>query len=806
MTPCTHCGVEMPGAVSTPAFCCGGCRAVHSALNEAGLQGYYDLRARTSDAGRNPAEPAAEPVDALRYGHFDDPGFIERFGSGDGRITLHLDGVHCAACVWVVERVPQVLPGVQMARLDFGRQQVDLRWDPDQVTLSTIAAGLHRLGYPPAPIGAAADRADARARRRDLIRLGVTGALAGNSMMLAGALYAGADGGFGKAFEWLSLLIAIPAVTYGAWPFYRGALSGLRMRMVHLDLPIVIGLLTGFFASLFATITGEGALYYDSGTALVFLLLAGRFAQSRGQRAAMNRAELLCAITPGAAWRFNGTDYESVPASAVRIGDRIRVRTGEGLPADATLLSGQGEVDLQLLTGESQPQPVEPGAQLWAGTVLARGCVEARVEAVGAGTRVGTLLRSATDDARAPLVQKTDALAGRFVTVVLLLAAVGGAVWWWIDPSQALPVVISLLVVTCPCALGLATPVALAVARAQAARTGLLLRSTAALERLASVQRVCIDKTGTLTTGAPEVRAVSMDSQWQPHVAALAARSAHPVSRALAAHWSADGLEVTAVDEVPGRGVSGRVGAHQVDIGAPHRIAVDYAVELRERYAHDGLTPVAICVDGAPVGLIALGDTLRPDAAEAVARLQAMGLSVDVLSGDHPAVVAAAALAIGADSAQGGASPEEKVSVVCQRPTLMVGDGLNDTGALRAAQASIAMRGGADVALQVADVALIDGRLTRVADAVLGARRALAVVRRNLMFSLGYNVIFAGLALAGYVSPLAAAILMPISSLTVIGHSLLSRPFRARDADARHRHPQVTSAPERLGAAPRHAP
>ena len=792
----------MPGVVETPAFCCGGCRAVHAALTDAGLQGYYDLRARTAEAG----QPAAEPVDALRYGHFDDPGFIERFGADAGRITLHLDGVHCAACVWVVERLPQVLPGVEVARLDFGRQQVDLRWNPDQVALSAIAAGLHRLGYPAAPIGAAADKADARARRRDLIRLGVTGALAANSMMLASALYAGADGGLGRAFEWLSLLLAIPAVTYGAWPFYRGALSGLRMRMVHLDLPIVIGLLTGFFASVVATLTGEGALYYDSGTALVFLLLAGRFAQSRGQRAAMNRAELLCALTPGAAWRFNGTDYESVPASTVRIGDRIRVRTGEGMPADATLLSGEGEVDLQLLTGESQPQPVEPGAQLWAGTVLARGCVEARVEAVGTGTRVGTLLRSATDDARAPLVQKTDALAGRFVSVVLLLAAIGGAAWWLIDPALALPVVISLLVVTCPCALGLATPVALAVARAQAAREGLVLRSTAALERLASVERVCIDKTGTLTTGAPEVRAVHLDAVWQPHVAALATRSTHPVSRALAAHWSADGLAVTAVDEVPGRGISGQVDGHSIDIGSPQRIANDYAVDLRERYAHDGLTPVAICVDGAPVGLIALGDTLRPDAAEAVARLQALGLPVQVLSGDHPAVVAAAALAVGADAAQGGASPEEKARVVRERPTMMVGDGLNDTGALRAAQASVAMRGGADVALQVADVGLIDGRLTRLPEAILGARRALAVVRRNLMFSLGYNVIFAGLALAGQISPLAAAILMPISSLTVIGHSLLSRPFRGRDAEMSDRYRQVTPSPEGLRAVPRHAP
>ena len=794
MTPCTHCGAPMAGALEPPVFCCSGCRAVHAALNDAGLKGYYDLRAGAADVGPQ----AAEPADASRYRHLDDAEFIERFGSGADRITLHLDGVHCAACVWVIERLPRVLRGVQMARLDFGRQQVELRWDPAHITLGAIAAGLHRLGYPPTPIGAAADRAEARARRRDLLRLGVTGALAGNSMMIASALYAGADGGFGRAFEWLSLLLAIPAVTYGAWPFYRGALSGARARVVHLDLPIVIGLLTGFFASVAATITGSGAVYYDSCTALVFLLLAGRFVQSRGQRAAMNRAELLCALTPGAAWRLNGAEYESVPASAVRVGDRIRVRAGEGVPADATLISGRGEVDLQLLTGESQPQPVEAGARLWAGTTLAQGCVEARIEAVGAGTRVGTLLRSATDDARAPLVHKTDALAGRFVTAVLLGAAVGGAAWWFIDPAQALPVVIALLVVTCPCALGLATPVALAVARAQAARAGVVLRSTGALERLAAVEQVCIDKTGTLTTGEPEVRAVELDARWHASVAALAACSTHPVSRALAARWSAKGLTVEAVDETPGRGICGVVAGQRVEIGAPHQVAPDFAVDLREGHARDGLTPVAICVDGAPVGLVALGDRLRPDAAEAIARLQALGLPVEVLSGDHPAVVAAAAQAVGADSARGGASPEEKAEAVRRRPTLMIGDGLNDTGALRAAQASVAMRGGADVALQVADVGLIDGRLIRIPEAVLGARRAMAVVRRNLLFSLVYNVAFAGLALAGLISPLAAAILMPISSLTVIGHSLLSRPFRGRDARPADRHPRATAPADAL--------
>lgn len=769
--PCAHCGTPTPGEVE-PVFCCAGCRAVHTALNEAGLADYYALRTTDGPTG-------VEPPVAGRYAHFDDPAFVERFSTADG-ITLHLDGVHCAACVWVIERLPQVVPGVQRARLDFGRQQVRVQWDRDQVALSTVATALHRLGYAPTPIGIAAQTAEAKARRRELIRLGVTGALAGNTMMLAGALYAGADGQFGRLFEWLSLLIAIPAVTYGAWPFYRSAWAGLRMRVVHLDLPIVIGLLAGFIASVVATITGQGAVYYDSGTALVFLLLAGRFAQTQGQRAAMNRAELLTALTPGAAWRWQNGAFESVPATALQPGDRIRIGEGEGVPADATILSGHGSLDVRLLTGESRPLEVTDGAPIWAGTTNLSGSFEARVDAAGEQTRVGRLLRNATDDAeRAPLLARTDALASRFVAVVLLLAAVGGLSWWFIDPTQALPVVIALLVVTCPCALGLATPVALAVARAQAGRAGILLRSTAALERLAAVERVCFDKTGTLTEGALQIIDSTLLTRWRAAVGAVARCSSHPVSRALA---QSGANQATAVEEIPGQGISGQVADHTVSIGAPRLLAPAYDPATQARFAQAGLTPVVALIDGQPVGLIGLGDTLRVDARPTVAALHDLGLRVEVLSGDHAAVVEAAARSVNADAAFGAVSPEDKTRHVRQRPTLMVGDGLNDTGALRAAHASIAIQGGAEVALQVADVSLTDTRLIRIAEAVAGARRTLQVVQRNLRFSLLYNAVFATLALAGLISPLAAAVLMPISSLTVIGHSLICRPFPFSDA------------------------
>ncbi|MCA9527694.1 MAG: heavy metal translocating P-type ATPase, partial [Myxococcales bacterium] len=500
-TPCAHCGlpVEVEAPADAPVFCCTGCATVYAALGEAGLQAFYSLRTRLGTDGG----PTAPEASAERYRHFDDPAFLARFAPDGHRIELALEGVHCAACVWVVEQLPRVVPGVRRARLDFGRARVILDWDPAVVSLSAVATELHRIGYPSSPVGRAGEQALRRADRRALIRLGVTAALAGNTMLLAFALYAGADADatFGRAFEWLSLLLAIPAVTYGAWPFHRSAWAGLRLRVPHLDLPISLGLIGGFSASVIATVTGHGAVYYDSVATLVFLLLAGRYLQQRGQRAAMNRAELLAALTPGRASRWNETAFEEVPASLLRVGDRVRVRSGESLPADGEVVLGSGHVDQRLLTGEARPVPVIPGMAVFAGTVNLGEPLEVRVTAAGQETRVGGLMQraSAEDDERAPLVALTDRLAGRFVLAVLSLAVIGGVAWALVAPDRAFTVVVSLLVVTCPCALGLATPVALAVARGQAAAAGILFRSTAAIERLAGIDRVCFDKTGTLT-------------------------------------------------------------------------------------------------------------------------------------------------------------------------------------------------------------------------------------------------------------------------------------------------------------------
>jgi P-type Cu2+ transporter len=780
--PCVHCGAPAPAPPDEPAqaFCCAGCRTVFAVMSDAGLGRFYDLRDQMGEAGSG--QPASEGG-AEDYAHYDEPDFLARFAPDGKTVDLHVDGVHCAACVWVMDELPRVIAGVTRARLDFGRARLRLEWDPAATSLARVAGRLHQLGYPTHPLGTAAEAARKKEGRAELVRLGAMGAVAGNAMMIGAALYAGdVSGGmtqkFSDFFEWLSLGLAIPAVTYGALPFYRGALSGLRMRVAHIDLPIALGVLAAFGASVFATLSGHGQIYYDTVTALVFLLLVGRFVQTRGQRAALSRAEMAWTLLPGTAWRKRAEDWEACSVAALRVGDLVRVRAGETMPVDGQVERGAGHVDLRLLTGEARPVAVGPGDEVHAGTASAGAVLEIRATATGVETRLARLLdeidRAGSE--RAPVVRLADRLSGWFVLSVLSLAAAGGVGWAFVDPTRVFDVVVSLLVVSCPCALGMATPVALAVARGRAAAAGVLLRDASAIERLAAVRHVWFDKTGTLTEGRLTVTRTELSAEARGLVGRLEAASSHPIGRALAG-W-ADGAPARDTRETAGRGIEGTVDGHTVRAGRPDPQG-PYA-EQAQAAALAGDTPVQVWVDDEPAGWLALGDQIRPDAAEALAALHAMGLGVGILSGDHPGTVQAVAERLGVEQARGGQTPEDKATVVgASAGSAMVGDGFNDAPALRAAHVGVAVAGGAGVVVEVADVYLSRPGAKAVSGAVEGARRTLAVIRRNLAFSLLYNLAFASLALAGHISPLAAAVLMPISSLTVVAHSVLATSFRA---------------------------
>jgi Cu2+-exporting ATPase len=795
---CAHCGLPVPAGGPRDDggrwFCCSGCALAFEIIHDAHLEGYYRVRQRL-EAEAQPATSSGRAFTEL-----DDPAFTERavtvLEDGLLRTELLLEGVHCAACVWLLERVPVAVAGAVEVRLDLARSLATVVWDPGRTTLSTVARFLDTIGYTPHPFRGREARDIARRDERSLlIRIAIAGALAGNVMVIAFALYGGHFHGMAeqhlRLFRWVSLGLAVPSVFWCGLPFLRGALGALRTRTLHMDLPIAIGILAGFSQGAANTVLGRGEVYFDSVAVLVFLLLVGRFVQHRQQRSAASASELLFSLSPSSATRLDASGPTQVPVDALRTGDRVRVLPGETIPVDGVVSEGASTVDRSLLTGESRPEPAQAGDPVHAGTVNAASPLVIETISTGDATRLARLMRLVEHGARhrAPVQILADRISGWFVAAVILAAAATLAFWWPSGSETAVNHAVALLIVACPCALGLATPLAVGAALAQAARRGLLVKSGAALEVLARSGVMLLDKTGTLTRGRPGIVRTAGDSSLIEAAAALERTVAHPVAAALVEAAEEAPLDVREVHNTPGSGITGRVDGHNITAGRTewvtekHRISDDLAADAAG-FRAAGLTTVLVARDGAVGLVVGIDDALRTDSPTAVEALHRFGWVPSIVSGDDPAVVRAVAeaLDIPSDRAHGGVAPEHKIdhvrAVSDGGPVVMVGDGVNDAAALAAATVGVAVHGGAEAALTAADIYLTRPGLMPVVDLVRGARRTLRVIRRNLVLSLAYNVVMVSLAATGHMSPIVAAILMPASSLTVVISSYRARTFR----------------------------
>ncbi|TVS17399.1 MAG: heavy metal translocating P-type ATPase [Planctomycetaceae bacterium] len=805
---CSHCGLPVPAGLinsdSPLQFCCHGCQTVYEMIHGCGMDRFYRLRDATGAAS-----PPARVTD-LRYRELDDPVFrnlyYQTLPDGTQSTELYLEGVHCSACVWLVEKLPMIAPGVLEARLDIRRSLVRIRWDDSQVALSHIARTLNSLGYPPHPAKDA--RARQQRRREDqrfLIRIGVAAACAGNVMTLAFALYGGMFTGiedqYSQLFRLTSMGFGLIALLWPGSLFFRGAWAALRTRTAHLDLPIAIGLLAGSLAGTVNAIRGAGEIYFDSLTMLILMLLAGRWIQRRQQRWAGDAIELLFSLTPTSARRVTESGIEQVPLEAIVPGDVVEVRAGDSIPTDGQVLEGRSTIDQSLLTGESHAVPVAPGQAVHAGTVNLSARLLVQVQQVGEQTRVGRLMRlvEQCSQRRAPIVLLADRIAGWFVLVVLVLAVLTFGLWMVWDSSRAVDHAVALLIVTCPCALGMATPLAVTVALGRAARRKILIKGGEILEVLSRPGMVVLDKTGTLTASRTSVLQWSGDDAVLPSVAALQRHSAHPIATALVQFCEqrigldrAAAAQATEVQQTMGAGLAGTIDGHHVVIGSARFVRqmhcrIDHPMLQAEQAALDqAATPVLVAVDRQVIAVAALGDPIRDDAAQALNQLRQMGWKVRILSGDHPSVVRAVAqqLDVAPQDAVGGATPEDKVQYVEQAarqgPTVMVGDGVNDAAALSAATVGIAVHGGAEASLAAADVYLSRSGLIPVVEVIQAARNTLHTIRRCLTASLCYNALAASLAIIGWIGPLTAALLMPISSFTVLTLAFTSRTFGDR--------------------------
>lgn len=786
---CAHCGLDVPYDLLVdegPQFCCAGCRSVHAILNEHGLEQYYNLR-RASDA-------SAQPVTAStrRFDDFDAPSFHERYVRTEGSlqsVDLTLEGVHCAACLWLIEKLPQLAPGVAEARLDFGRRILHLTWNAEAISLSAIARRLSGIGYTPHPMTTSVHR---REDRRYMVRIAIAGALAGNVMLIAFALY-GADfhgmaAEYFHLFRWTSLGLTLAAVLGPGRVFFRSALAAVRARTTHMDVPIAVGLAAGTIGSAIATVRGTGGVYFESVTALVFLLLVGRWLLVRQQRRSAEAVERLFAMTPQHARQRDGADSIDVPIDALEPGDIVIVHAGETIPVDGRVTAGCSSVDRSWLTGESRAVAIDVGDDVHAGTVNVGGAIDIRVESAGVETRAGQLGRivEACANRRAPVVRLADRIAGTFVVVVLALAVLTAALWTWIDPAHAVEHTIALLIITCPCALGLATPLAIVAALGRAARERIMIKGGAVMEALhARGGIVYLDKTGTVTEGRLAVRDWTGDDSTRSRVGALESESRHPVALALATEDEHTVADVDAARD----GIAGTVDGQRLHAGTASFLArADITVPERFEQAAAahiaaGWSPVFIAADEVVVAVAAVGDAIKPSARSTITALRKRGWRVELLSGDHPDVArhVGAALGLAPDAVHGDVSPEGKLAIVeraaAQRPVVMVGDGVNDAAALTAATVGVAVRGGAEASLAAADVYLDGGDLDQLQSLFNGASRTFGAIRRGLAVSLAYNVVGTTLAIAGLVNPLVAAVLMPLSSLTVITLALRARTF-----------------------------
>jgi Cu2+-exporting ATPase len=796
---CFHCHEPLPARGRRAAevdgamrdFCCAGCEAAALLIRDAGLLDYYRVRCA-------PARRADEA--AADWAAWDGPAVqataARALAAGGREITVLVEGIRCAACGWLIEHALGREPGVLAVQVNPSTGRATIAWDPATTRLGEVLSKLSRLGYLPHLPGA--DDATATAERRTALkRLVVAGLGMMQGMMFAEALYFGDGGGMDLAtrdfFRWIGLAVSTPVVFYAGWPFLRGAWVEWSQRRPGMDLLVSTTILVAWLASAIETVRGGPAVYFDSAVMFVFLLLATRHLEQAARRRANAAVEVLARAQPQVARRIgpDGAATE-VPVHALEVGDRVRVRPGEAVPADGTLASELGAFDEALLSGESRPVVHRAGDEVLAGSVCVDAPVEVRVARIGAQTTLAQMVRlvERAQSARPRAALIADRIASRFVVVLFGATALVAGAWLAIDPAQALPIALAVLAVSCPCALSLAVPAGLAATHARLARENVLVLRPDALETLASIDTVVLDKTGTLTTGRMRLEGVSLLRRLpRERVLALAAAlerdSLHPVAGALRP-FAHDAVVATEVRAHAGAGVSGTIDGMAWRLGSAAFCGAP---------ADDDGGDIWLADARGPVARLAVADEVREDAATTIAALRAQGVYVRILSGDAAPAVARVAAPIGIHDWEARRSPDDKLAAVRAlqaqgRRVAMVGDGINDAAVLAGAQVSVAMAEGAALAHAAADVVLAAPRLGALSILLDAARRAQRTARQNLGWAAGYNAVGLLLAAFGLVPPWAAAIGMSVSSLAVTLNALRlaapGRVARMRAATAAH--------------------
>jgi Cu2+-exporting ATPase len=800
---CYHCGLPVPQDAdfavaiggAPRAMCCAGCQAVAQAIVANGLGDYYKHRDALPESPRE-----ALPQALQELGLFDHPevqkDFVRPVGEHEREAALILEGITCAACVWLNEAHLAKQPGVTAVDINYATRRARVRWDANVTKLSALLAAIRDIGYRAHPYDVTrAEQLAQKERRTAQWRLFVAGFGMMQVMMYAIPAYV-ADGDMtadiDKLLRWASLILTLPVITYSAAPFFANALRDFKFRRVGMDVPVALGMGSAFLASLWATLTNSGEVYFDSVTMFVFFLLSGRYLEMMARQKAARGVEALARAMPAFAERLpgwpatGGGEGERVAVVDLKAGDVVRIKPGEALPGDGEVLDGESRCDESLLTGESRPVEKKAGNDVTGGSVNVASPLVVRLARVGEATRLASIRRLMEQAAaeKPGVVQMADRIAMRFVWVLLALAVATGLYWINADPDRALWVFVAVLVVSCPCALSLATPAALTVATGALARAGVLVTRGHAIETLARADRWIFDKTGTLTLGRPVVTAHVCriaETELAARVRALEQASEHPLARALLEKVGAGGTAaISGLRAMTGQGVEARLDGAPLRIGAPGFVAELHGQPLLPEMAAwlaSGDSVVALGDADGWQAAFRIADAPRPGVGDALASLRAQGVDITILSGDAPQTVAAVAGELGVADHHGGMTPEGKHDFVRRAQEIgatvaMVGDGVNDAPVLAQAHVSVAMGGGTDLARSQADVVLLSDDPAHLAEGVAIARRTLRVMRQNLVWAFAYNVTAIPLAMTGLVTPWMAGIGMSASSLLVVLNAL----------------------------------
>jgi Cu2+-exporting ATPase len=787
---CYHCGEPVPENLDLSvdidgvarAMCCPGCQAVAQMISGSGLDSFYRMRTEF-----NPRPEAGEA--GQHYLIYDDPAVCEDFSrlqeDGSYRTRLLVSGISCAACTWLIEHALQAMPGVSHASVHLARHSLDLEWDPKQQALSAVFLKLEQLGYQGWPWQAHAHaEIIEKEHKQSLRQLAVAGLAMMQVGMFAIALHAGDLQGISLEYRglmrWVSLLISTLVVFYSARSFFRNAWNNLRHGHLVMDLPVALAIGLAWSASAWATWTNSGQVYFDSVAMFTFFLLLGRFLEKQVRQREILRQTDLQSLLPPSVQRQSGGDWETVATRTIAPGDILQLTAGSAVPADGEVIEGNAHVDESAFSGEHLPRSIGPADTVAAGTLLLDGSPLLRVSASGNQTRLAQMLETLTRAQRFKprAVLLADRIAGWFVATLLLLAIAVASYWMQNDPQQALWITLSVLVVSCPCALALATPAALASATSSLRQQGLLLSGEQALEQLELCDTILFDKTGTLTRGKPVLESSQAMGGVSLHrclqiAAALERHSNHPIARAFPAVSGA--LQITDADNRTGAGISAVIEGMKCRIGSR-----EYVREL-----NPGLAPppsedghwIALASPDETLAWFQLGDELREEADRVITTLRSRGLQVELLTGDSSGQGTLLADRLSMDAVHCGFDPQQKLDYIRtlqQRGhrVAMVGDGLNDAAVLAAADCSFAVNNATDLAKAQADGIVLGNRLDALLAAFTTATRCRRIIRQNIAWALAYNALAIPLAAAGLIPPWAAALGMSASSLLVVANSL----------------------------------